>query len=324
MVDITEALDAPGPLAASLSAGLSNIDRDQTITFTQYNKVVLPLDGYVFWLETANAVCVPGSLHVAIDTEQREDETIAINHAIFTSTQEIQALNDINSTTLFIGVYGNRQFCFSSHGKYYEQANLWHYRGDAVYPALASQLVPIGTDLSTVEPIVSNSLPIWLSLIQYGLIYPSFLVPDNLVPPYIVCHIPPEQTEAIGGAPDWTQGVTYPPFSGGATIAGSAGFWHPTVSQLTKDRVIITLYGFTNQRALSFRDYIFAQSLGEPELFGIMNMPIIRDEKRTQNEINVIAQKKTFELDVNYYQSTVSDIAVRLIAAASMAFTPGA
>ena len=41
-----------------------------------------------------------------------------------------------------------------------------------------------------------------------------------------------------------------------------------------------------------FQDYLFQYSL-DTDNIGIMNMPIIKDEKRTQKEIGVIAQKKS-------------------------------
>ncbi len=73
----------------------------------------------------------------------------------------------------------------------------------------------------------------------------------------------------------------------------------------------ITIYGIRNNDALDFQDYVFNQSLNE--IFGIMNMPIIRDRKRTQKEIGAIAIKKVIEFEINYYQSRAQSIARQLI-----------
>jgi hypothetical protein len=44
-----------------------------------------------------------------------------------------------------------------------------------------------------------------------------------------------------------------------------------------------------------------------------MNMPTIRDEKRTQVDFDVIGMKKSITLEVSYYQQRVRDVAQRLI-----------
>ena len=51
----------------------------------------------------------------------------------------------------------------------------------------------------------------------------------------------------------------------------------------------------------------------DTDSIGIMNMPIVRDEKRPQSELQVIAMKKTIEFDVSYYQTRINDIARQLI-----------
>ena len=156
--------------------------------------------------------------------------------------------------------------------------------------------------LNTTEAVVSNSLPIWLNLVNPtpypGLagfpvpIYPSYLVPDNLPPPYIVAHIEPSQTEAIGDVP----------------VIGAES----THTQLAADPVRFTLYGLRNNQALDFQDYLFRYSLDTDD-FGLMDTPIVRDEKMPQVEIGVLAMKKTFSMKVSYYQTRVNDIARQLI-----------
>jgi hypothetical protein len=105
---------------------------------------------------------------------------------------------------------------------------------------MASQLVQAESDLPT-GPIVSNSLPIWLAQNSMAPVYPSYLVPDNIQPPYVVAHIEPQSTEALGAFPIIQVPGTPEPDSGTAPIYQFA------TSQLMREWVHLTLYGFTNQ-----------------------------------------------------------------------------
>jgi hypothetical protein len=49
-------------------------------------------------------------------------------------------------------------------------------------------------------------------------------------------------------------------------------------------------------------------------------MPVIRDEKRTQTELGVIAMKKTFDIEVNYYQTRINNLARQFIQSAIPTF----
>ena len=50
MASVQETSGAKTPLGASLADGLNTISLNQTLDFTMYVKMVLPLDGYVFWV----------------------------------------------------------------------------------------------------------------------------------------------------------------------------------------------------------------------------------------------------------------------------------
>ena len=295
---------------STLLAGLSVLSADQTLTFTKYIKQILPLDGYVFWLR-GETKQVTGSLHYATNVEMHEDETLAVNRVVFTTSEKIEGLNKSAGQLIWVAAFRDIRFAFSAHGMYYEQSGLYHYSGQAVYPALASQLVDNLYDLSPDRAIVSDSLPIWLALQTYNpiwlgfnnpcipvgsapslVLYPSFLVPANIVPPYGAVHIEPAQTSALQATP-YLNGV----------------YSH---SQLATDHVKITLYGCDNNAALDLVDLVNQYSL-DTDNMGIMNMPIMRDEKRTQAEIAAIAMKKTIEFDVSYYQTRVRNIARQLI-----------
>jgi len=310
MATVSESLGNHSQLKSTLEQGLLSISESATVTFTKYVKRILPLDGYVFWL-AGETITVQGSLHYSSSREMREDETISINRVVFTTTSPITPFNYVNQQLIWVATVNDIRFSFSNRGMFYEQAGLFHYSGDAVYPALASQLVSNLYDLSPDKLIVSNSLPAWLALQTYtpawltipnpGIqLYPSFLVPTNIVPPYGTVHIEPSRTDAIQAAPLLTINATH--------------------YQLASDHVRITLYGVTNNTALDFVDTVNQYTLNT-DVIGIMNMPIMRDEKRVQTEIQSIAMKKTIEYDVSYYQTRINDVARQLIEEAFVQYT---
>lgn len=306
MPSIAESLNSQSQLANTLAAGTNEISSYQTIEFTQYSQIVLPADGYVFWVNTGVVTSVQGSLHYSTDQQQNEDETLNVNRVIFTALSQIDSFNEAAPTDLFIGTFEGIRFAFNARGSFYEQANLFHYLGNAVYPALSSQLIDSAADLPT-EPIVSNSLPIWLGQNSFAPVYPSFLVPANVVPPYITAHIEPDMTEA----------PSFPVYGWpGTTEAGSPAPLHDLPStQLAKDHVRLTLYGFNNQKAIQYLVSLIEYSMDSNE-FGFGNSPVPKDQKRTQSEMNVIAMKKTIDIDAWYFQSTADAIARRLILSA--------
>ena len=290
------------PIRDALQAGLTSLSAGQTIRFTKYVRRVLPIDGYVFWL-AGESMEIAGSFHYSTNTDQKEDETIAMNRVVFNTTTEISPFNEINPQILWIANFDGIRFAFSTRGPFYVQAGIFHYEGAAVYSALASQLVTNMYTLAASEPIVSNSLPAWLAIQTYTpiwlapynpgiILYPSFLVPGNLTPPYGVVHIEPGRTVALQSAPRLSSVSSH--------------------YQLATDHVRITLYGYTNAQAQDWMDTVNQYSL-DTDSIGIMNMPIVRDEKRPQSELQVIAMKKTIEFDVSYYQTRINDIARQLI-----------
>lgn len=230
---------------------------------------------------------------------------------IVTATGQITVLNAVDPLTMWIGTWttegGNLQVAFAERGAFFEQAGLWHYGGFAVYPALASQIVNSAADIPT-GPIVSNSLPIWLQQNSVAPVYPSFLVPDNVVPPYTVAHVEPSLTDALGAFPilEWPGNPN--PLTALQPMAGS---------QLLRDRVRLTLYGFTSQQAVQYLQSLIDVSLNT-DAFGFCNSPAIRDAKRTQVEIASLAMKKTIEIVASYYLTTADIAARRLILSASL------
>lgn len=290
----------------ALAAGIDDISQQRLVTFVSYIKRVLPLDGFVFWIR-AEQIEATGSLHYMSERQQEEDETAARNAVVFTTTNQLAQLNTRGTTTLMVGSFEGMSYAFSSHGWFNALAGVWHYTGSALTPAMETQLVDEASQIDPTKLIVSNSLPAWLSLVSYTppwlvplnpliTLYPSFLVPDNLSPPYGSVHIEPSRTESLQGSPTFVVSSHY---------------------QLTTDQVRVTLYGCDNAMALDFLDLVLRFSFDQ-DIIGIMNMPVVRDDKRAWPEGMILAQKKLIDFQVSYNQSRVNDLAVQLITAASM------
>lgn len=295
----------PTPLSDALGLGLQTISSNQSVTFRQYERIALSDDGTVFWVFTGTEQDFTGSLHVLTEKQQNEDETLGANSLIFSAKAEISELNGIAPNTLWIGSFDAEgvtlKVAFSGSGSNYQQSELWHYRGFAVYPALQSQIIESEYDIPS-GLIVSNSLPIWLSLSTPELpIYPSFLVPDNITPPYISAHIGAEDTQ-----PD--QPVAQ-------LIIGEGDYdeFTMTVNRLMADRVRFTCYGLDNQKVWNFYQLLVDSSLLPDALYGLKDVPLIQDDKRPQPEISAIAMKKIVTMRVSYNQWAANVAARRLI-----------
>jgi hypothetical protein len=321
MPSIAESKDHQSQLNAGLIAGERTLSQNQVITFTKYVKLVLPLDGFVFWVKSdllsdeaiynassyntvpynqegsvvtpAATIDVQGSFHYATEQVQTEEYTIGVNTVIFTSTEKIQDFNQISSNVLYIGEFQGVRFAFNKRNSYYDQAGLHHYTGQALTSVMLSQIIDNPQDFDSRSIVVSNSLPIWLSLNKIMPMYPSYLVAENTEPVFAAVHIDPGSTQAIQAAPLFDNQSSH--------------------YQLVQDRVRITIYGLRNFNALDFVDYVNQYTLDNPDVMGISNMPTIRDEKKTQSEMNMIAMKKSIVFEVNYYQARMNDIARQLI-----------
>ena len=328
MASAIEAAQAKPQLASGLAQGVETLSGNEQVTFTLYVKLVLPLDKYVFWVNASlltdsalfNAsqynkllynnypegvpsrqLVASGSFHFSSDVQMLEDRQTVFNHTTFTSLVEIADFNLINPQFQYIATYQGMRFAFNTRANFYKQADLYHYRGDALYSVMNTQVIDTMTGFDTQSVIVSNSLPIWLSLNQFFPMYPSYLVDQNIVPAYAAVDINPSLTTALQDFPLLDPNSN--PF------------------QLVKDTVKITMYGIRNHEALNFVQYILDYSRNTDNI-GLMNMPVMQDEKMTQSELGIMAQKKTITFEVSYYQSTVNDIARKLIEHAFMEITP--
>lgn len=314
----TEAM-VPGTnnMASALAAGLDTVDQKQTVSFTLYVKQILPLDGFVFWLKADQILNPPswlvdlpliltvdGSLHHATINTQSEDENFSTQRVIFTAKDPVSNLGAMTPDTLYMAQVDGYKYAFSSRSNWYKQADLYHYSGDAVYPALADMVVDNINDLDLTNRVVSNSMPIWLMFTQTKtasfpntwIPYPAFLLPDNMSPPYAAVDIDARQTRPLA--------------------AGRAYDKSGNRFQLVTDTVEVSFYGVRNDAILDWVDAVVQYGLDNATTFGVMNSPVPGDLKRTQVEISTIAQKKTVTFQVCYYQSRLTAIAIKYILSA--------
>ena len=117
MATVSETTGAKPQLASGLADGVNTLSANETVPFTLYIKMVLPADGYVFWVNATllndsaiynaltynlgeynkNAPPLPqrviqikGSFHYNTEMHQLEDRVTAYNHIAFTSESPIQ------------------------------------------------------------------------------------------------------------------------------------------------------------------------------------------------------------------------------------------
>lgn len=318
-----QGLVGPTQIHDALVAGLDVLSGDQTVDFVPYVRTVLPLDGFVFWirasllsdarlaevgLASSSAITVGGSLHWASLGTMMIDENITIQRVDFAAKEAVTDFAQIAPDIMYVADWqtelGRFKFAFSQRGTYYLQANIHHYVGDAVYPVFAAQLID-NLDQFDQRQVVSNSMPLWLSLSQsipfVSLVtssvqlYPGYLVPSNRPAPYGTVDINPNSTRSLQAQ---------------ALRGPDSSRW-----QLTAEMVRLTFYGLRNDDVMDFVDYVMDWSLNTGE-FGIMNMPVVRDEQRVQVELSALAQKKTVDFEVSYQQARMRDIARKLITAA--------
>lgn len=191
MATVGEAIGAKTPMASDLAEGVDTLDLNAAITFTRYVRLVLPFDGFVFWVRAnlvtpsalfnhallnrfafnqfprviaaaAPTLVAKGSLHYATDVRQEAGETYAANRIVFTSEQAINDLSAIAPGTLWLGEFEGKRFAFSSRSSFYQQADLFHYVGFAVYPDMATQIIdtPMGFDARSLPaPAVRHKSP---------------------------------------------------------------------------------------------------------------------------------------------------------------------
>lgn len=286
-------------LNATLTQGLDDLSQYQVVTFTRYIRKVLPLDGFVFWVkaslidpdDTADTVDVKGYLHLTTDSIQDDEQIYDRNVVTLTAQSDIDPFNDIGNDVLYIGEFFGIQFSFSRRTGLNEPANLYHYTGEAIFPHMRSQIINSADDIDLDDVVVSSSLPVWLSLNQYMPMFPAMLSLQNLTPPFATVKC-----------------SNVAPIEGGYYIDAESNQY-----QLVTEDVTISITGLRNAETADFLWYVQQYTLRDDAEMGVMNIPVVQDERVRQNELNVIAMRKTIKFRVNYYQQRMRNVSRQLI-----------
>jgi len=312
MATLEEAARAGGQMAATLAEGLRELSLDTTLTFVQYSRQVLPLDGLVFWVAGIDTREVQGSLHYAFDTQQNEADTNAVTAVSFATPTRLDDLLEVNPQFKWIACYKGMRLAFTRQDPFYGPSDINHYVGRALLATELSQIVDSGHALDPTLLISSDSLPAFILLNSYAApypnpynpgvlppIYPSYLVPANAALPYAAVSI--ERSESAAPVP-WQDANSNP-------------------NVLTYDSVKITMYGLDNNQAHLLRDAIVAFSQDQ-NVIGIADIGAIRSERDTQSDFLIVGQKKTLTLRVAYIQSAIIDFARAVFASVQTSYTP--
>ncbi|WP_261537128.1 hypothetical protein [Burkholderia multivorans] len=307
--------------AGILKAGVRTISHNQQLTFTLYQQYVLPLDGMVYWIRQADTTfTVQGSLHVTNEQQQRPSESYAQNTVIFTSLDVVSKFQDIAPSTMWVCEYDGMLFAFNRRTMRYWQTDLNHYAGTAVFPTMRTQFLDSNARIPT-SKILSNSIPIWLSLTgplsaapgydQPLAVFGEYLVAANQQPPYIAVEI--QETTSIEPQPRkyaFEDDTVNPPV------------YREFMSQLKRDRVLLHLYGFDSDHAMAYIDYLMTFFLNQGNtVMGLMSGPNMKDVPIIQSEYNIRRPKKTIEFEVSYQTFKALDYAITLLRKAQPNFT---
>lgn len=297
-------------LNATLTQGLDELSQYQIVTFTKYIRKVLPLDGFVFWVKASivsddpdpepDTVKVKGYLHLTTESIQDDEQLYDRNVVTLTAQSDIDPFNDIGHDVLYIGEFFGIQFSFSRRTGLNEPARLYHYTGEAVYPHMRSQIINSADDIDLSDVVVSSSLPIWLGLNDYMPMFPAMLSAQNLSPPYATVKC--SNTSPVAGAFYLDE--------------------QQNQYQLVCEDVTISVTGLRNSAIEDFLLTVQQYTLSDTAEMGVMNIPVVQDERVTQNELNILAMRKTIKFKVNYYQQRMRNVARQLITSAIPAIYP--
>jgi hypothetical protein len=308
------------------------------VTFIKYIRLVLPADGFVFWVRAsilsgssaynesifsgvpfnyetkiisqASSITVKnGSFHVANEIVQEETSTYSRNQVLFTSPEHIQDFTDVNPGVLWIATNEERnykyRFGIGGRSWRFEESGIHHYTATTILPEMATQIVDTLAGVSTL-PVVSNSIPLWLLLNTYQPPYPGY---QNALPLYPSFQSPLNLPAPYGIVHVVPGSMTALQLAPSIDSVGKH-------SQLIKETVRITLLGTNNNTAMDFVDTVNQYSL-DTDNFGICGIPaIVRDDRIPQPDVQVIAMRKTVEFEISYNQVRVESAARQLITTA--------
>ncbi|MXV43464.1 hypothetical protein GS501_00010 [Saccharibacter sp. 17.LH.SD] len=312
MPSLSELAGSNTPLANALEAGLKDISYDQSVPFRKYKRVVLPLDGFIFWVACSAQQDVKGSLHARTESTQNEWASYDQSGIVFTTKKELDPFHEETTEldTVWVGTWQGIKFAIGARSQRYEQAGLQHYLGDTIPPTFCRQFIETEAELEGISPIVSNSLPFFLAMATESPaplawcawprgvpVFPSFSVPDNQNAPYVSAHHESESTTAL------SMGTRSP---------------NGTTDTLTRERVRLRLVGLTNEEASNVLNFVTHWALLNWDKLGVLNTPILRDDKRPLAPINTLGMLKTIDFDVMYSQHAARSVAFQTIQSAKL------
>lgn len=286
---------------ATLVAGQNQLDLDQSVTFSIYEKTLLPIDQYVFW-SPVSRVTIKGALHIAQEIQQSDEDTYAAAHVTFTAQDKVAELEAAPTNRILVASTSQgTRYAFHAQNGFFTQANIWHYFGHSIPPAMLTQLLdrPGLIDLS--RPVVSNSLAFWIQLGKFKTpfadwfsnsipLYPAQIVPANLEAPYIAVNV--YDTRALQAIPKVRR--------------------TRSSHQLMADKVRLVLYGLQSDEATDFQNCVNSY-MAYTGNFGLMNVPALVDDRRSHSGIEAIAMRKVIDYEISYIHSRVDSVARTLI-----------
>src|ERR1700692_3267879 len=128
MAQASESQRDAAQMWGALRDGMESLDLNSEVTFTEYSRVILPIDGYIFW-QPLVPIVPKGSLHVSQEIQQSEDETVGFATVLFTSEKRILEFTDAPINRIFIATCGPIRYAFSQQQGFFSAAGLWHYFG---------------------------------------------------------------------------------------------------------------------------------------------------------------------------------------------------
>jgi len=282
----------------TLFEGYQQLSGNQKITFTRYVSKILPIDGWHFWVkaelldgetEPFNKV-VSGTLHQSVNQTQEATKSNAITSIILTVNQPIDLLKEVNQESMWLGEYDGSKFSFNIQNAFYDNANQFHYAGDAVYIENSDAFIDDINDLNLDDTVITNCIPLFIALNDQVQIYPAFLNPTNLKPPYATIEV--KQTTGVAA------GITFNEFDDSKLMQ-----W---------DKVELSIFGLRKKQLSDFLKYLTTKQL-ETEAFGIYWLPSIQNENIPQSEVNILTNKKVLSFDVNYVIEDIRNAATAFI-----------
>lgn len=349
MATINEAASQSGSSdkAAGLIAAISLLSAQETYTFELYKRVVLPLDGFVFWIKASELSTYAGRKDVGaiynknpfaqiafsalayegnLTPKQQERYKFTINGSLHVSQEVKQEADatyvnqDVSFTTKtqtinFDEIAPNELYILNIPDGYENRIV-----GRVAFGNQRNRYSTAG--LWHYHGKVLNSVQASQVVDNANAINPDYAIVSNSLPYWLAL-----STAEIPVYPSYLspKNLIVPYVTADIQTTEAIQSWplvdeYSNQGQLVTDTIEFTMYGLNNAAALDFQLSVLNNS--EHGEYGVQNIPVPVDVKLTQSEFQIIAQKKVMKLQANYYQYRTRAFAIKLINEAKMALTP--